>query len=42
MPKIVEFADNIDCLMDDNQDVKVCVRNFDERLSLKAEKSDMH
>lgn len=41
MPKIVEFADNIDCLMDDNQDVKVCVRNFDDRLSLKAEKSAM-
>lgn len=41
MPKISRFSDDIDQLMEDNEDVKVCVRQFDERLSLKAEKTSM-
>lgn len=41
MPKVDRFISEIDVFQADNEAVKLCVRKFDETLSLKANKGEL-
>ena len=41
LPRIEDFTQKIDKFMNDNQDMRECVRRFDEDLSIKANKIDI-
>ena len=41
LPKVQQFSDQVTDFMADNEDVKNCVRKFDEDISIKANKSSL-
>ena len=38
LPKVKEFQNRLTDFMESNEEVKQCVRNFDESISMKANK----
>ena len=41
LPKMNHFSKHIDSLLQDNEAVKRCMREFDKSISIKASKSDL-
>ena len=41
MPRLERFSTHVDDLLQDNDNVKECIRGFDKSISIKANKSDL-
>jgi len=41
LPRLESFSEEIDQLLDDNENVKECIRDFDKSISIKANKSQL-